>query len=310
MNKTGSSVIETHGLTKLYGSRRGIVDLEIAISEGEIFGFLGPNGAGKTTTIRLLLGLIKPTKGNINVLGKKLLDYRKEILNEVGYLPGDFGLYPELSGRELIVHLLKVRGVYENKQAKEKLEELINRFGYNLEDKIKTYSKGMKQIVGIIQTFCHNPRLVIMDEPTSGLDPLVQEEFYKLLNEEKRKGVTVFLSSHILKEIERICDRVGIVKEGKLVYVEDLKTYRSLAGKKISIDLKQENSQDILRSLKNKLDITEISLEERRLEFFYKGNIRQLLEQIMPLRIADILIEVPTLEDFFLSYYKKEVEVV
>jgi ABC-2 type transport system ATP-binding protein len=308
MSKTNNSIIETHGLTKFYGSRRGVLDLEIAISKGEIFGFLGPNGAGKTTTIRLLLGLIKPSKGNINILGEKLSDFRKAILNEVGYLPGDFGLYPDLSGRELVRHLLKVRGIYASKQTEDKLEELIQRFGFNLEGKIKTYSKGMKQIVGIIQAFCHNPRLVIMDEPTSGLDPLVQGEFYRLLDEEKQKGVTIFLSSHILKEVERICDRVGIVKDGKLVYSEELKTYRSLTGKKITLDLMQGDALVVLNSLKKELDIDEVGLNERRLEFFYKGDMQKLLEIIKTFRITDILIEVPTLDDFFLSYYSKEAE--
>lgn len=308
MNKTNQAVIETHGLSKYYGSKRGVVDLDLTIKDGEIFSFLGPNGAGKTTAIRLLLGLIKPSVGNIDILGKKLKSHRKEILNDVGYLPGDFGFYGELSGRDFVQHLLNIRGLHDNKQTGDKKEELIQRFGFDLKGKIKTYSKGMKQIVGIIQAFCHGPRLVILDEPTSGLDPLVQEEFYELLFQEKEKGTTIFLSSHILKEVEKVSDRAGIIKEGKLVCIEDLKTYRSLAGKKITVDLIKEDSTGILDHLKNDFDIKEISSGERRLEFFYKGDIRKLLGYIDTIPVTDILIEVPDLEDYFLTYYKKEGE--
>jgi ABC-2 type transport system ATP-binding protein len=306
MSKTPHAVIEMHGLTKHYGSARGIADLELAINEGEIFGFLGPNGAGKTTTIRLLLGLMKPSAGSIDILGKKLAGHRQEILNDIGYLPGDFGLYQELSGLDFIRHLLNARGLPDNKPVRDKTEELVRRFGFDLKGKIKTYSKGMKQIVGIIQAFCHDPKLVILDEPTSGLDPLVQEKFYELLHQEQRRGITVFLSSHILKEVERVCDRVGIIKEGKLAFVEDLKKYRSLVGKKITLDLILGDSLHILNSLKKGFGVTEISSSEKRLEFFYKGDIQRLLEYIGGLQITNILIEVPTLEDFFLSYYRKE----
>jgi ABC-2 type transport system ATP-binding protein len=306
MSETNQAIIETCGLTKYYGSKRGVVDLDLTIREGEIFGFLGPNGAGKTTAIRLMLGLMKPSGGNIDILGERLTSQRKEILDDVGYLPGDFGFYGELSGRDFVQHLLNIRGLQDNKQTIDKKEELIQRFGFDLKGKIKTYSKGMKQIVGIIQAFCHSPKLVILDEPTSGLDPLVQEEFYELLFQEKQKGTTIFLSSHILKEVEKVCDRVGIIKEGKLALVEDLKTYRSLAGKKITLDLTKGNSLSILNSLKNDFDIKEISSGERRLEFFYKGDIRKLLEYINTVPVTDILIEVPDLEDYFLTFYKKE----
>jgi ABC-2 type transport system ATP-binding protein len=306
MNQTPHNVIETHGLTKHYGSARGIADLELTVKEGEIFGFLGPNGAGKTTTIRLLLGLMKPSGGSVEILGKKLAGRRKEILNDIGYLPGDFGLYQELSGLDFIRHLLKVRGLGDNQPVRDKTEALVRRFGFGLKGKIKTYSKGMKQIVGIIQAFCHDPKLVILDEPTSGLDPLVQEKFYELLRQEQQRGITIFLSSHILKEVERVCDRVGIIKEGKLAFVEDLKKYRSLVGKKITLDLIQGDSLHILNSLKKDFNVKEISSSEKRLEFFYKGDIQKLLEYIGKVRITNILIEVPTLEDFFLSYYQKE----
>jgi ABC-2 type transport system ATP-binding protein len=306
MNQTPQTVIEAHGLTKYYGSARGVVDLELTVKEGEIFSFLGPNGAGKTTTIRLLLGLMKPSGGSIDILGKKLAGHRQEILNDLGYLPGDFGLYQELSGLDFIRHLLNARGLRNNKQVGDKTEELVQRFGFDLKGKIKTYSKGMKQIVGIIQAFCHDPRLVILDEPTSGLDPLVQEKFYELLSLEQQRGITVFLSSHILKEVERVCHRVGIIKEGKLAFVEDLKKYRSLVGKKITLDLMPGDSLHILNSLKKDFGVTEISSSEKRLEFFYKGDIQKLLDYIGGIQITNILIEVPTLEDFFLSYYQKE----
>ena len=298
--------IEMHGLTKYYGSARGVSELELEIKEGEIFGFLGPNGAGKTTTIRLLMGLLKPSKGSIDIFGKKLANSRKDIVRDTGYLPGDFGLYQDLSGRDFLRHFINIRTLHNQKTAGDKTDELIRLFGFNLEGKIKTYSKGMKQIVGIIQAFCHSPRLVILDEPTTGLDPLAQEKFYELLSREKQNGTTIFLSSHILKEVERICDKVGIIKDGKLVFVEDLKEYRSIAGKKISLELAGEGPVDIVKLLKINFGVEEISVVERKLEFFFKGDIRMLLEYLGSIPIKDILIEVPTIEDVFMTYYKRE----
>jgi len=308
MNKTNQSVIKTQNLSKYYGSSRGVLNLDLNIKEGEIFGFLGPNGAGKTTTIRLLLGLMKPSQGTIRIFGKKIPNQSKIIWNDIGYLPGDFGLYRELSGRDFINHLLKIRNLYDLKTIKNNTERLIRKFGFNLKDKIKTYSKGMKQIVGIIQAFCHDPNLVILDEPTLGLDPLAQETFYNLLNQEKEKGRTVFLSSHILKEVERVCDRTAIIREGRLVFVEDLKKYRSLVGKKITLELRKENSPNIMDHLKRDFSLQEIRSTEKRIEFFYKGEIPKLLNYLSKIKTNELLIEVPTLEDVFLTFYKKDKE--
>ena len=301
------TVIELHGLTKYYGPARGVSNLELEIRRGEIFGFLGPNGAGKTTTIRLLLGLIKPSSGSINILGRELTGKRKEITRDIGYLPGDFGLYQDMSGCDFIFHLLRIRNLHHNRNAIDKMEALIQRFGFDLEGKIKTYSKGMKQIVGIIQAFCHEPRLVILDEPTSGLDPLAQEKFYDLLWREKENGTTIFLSSHILKEVEKVCDRAGIIRDGKLVFVEDLRTYRSLAGKKVSLEV-EEYSSITQNRLQNELGVDAVSSNANRVEFFYKGEMGKLLEYLGTTPVKDILIEVPTLEDVFLTYYTREEE--
>jgi ABC-2 type transport system ATP-binding protein len=305
MKNVDRLAIEMHGLTKYYGSARGVSELELEIKEAEIFGFLGPNGAGKTTTIRLLMGLLKPSKGSINIFGKKLASSRKDIVRDTGYLPGDFGLYQDLSGRDLLRHFVNIRTLH-NKAIGDKTDELIRIFGFNLEGKIKTYSKGMKQIVGIIQAFCHSPELVILDEPTSGLDPLAQEKFYELLVREKQNGTTIFFSSHILKEVERICDRVGIIKDGNLVFVEDLKEYRSIVGKKISLELAGEEPVDIVKRLKDDFGVGEIIFIERKIEFFFKGDVRELLEYLGTIPIKDVLIEVPAIEDVFMTYYKRK----
>jgi ABC-2 type transport system ATP-binding protein len=298
--------IEIHGLTKYYGSARGISELELKVKKGEIFGFLGPNGAGKTTTIRLLMGLLKPSGGSIDIFNKKLAYSRRDIIRNTGYLPGDFGLYQDLSGRDLLRHFINIRTLHNYNIISDKTDELIQLFGFNLESKIKTYSKGMKQIVGIIQAFCHSPELIILDEPTSGLDPLAQEKFYELLNREKQKGTTIFFSSHILKEVERICDRVGIIKNGNLVFVEDLKEYRSIIGKKISLELPGKEPVDIVKRLKDDFGVAEIIFVEGKIKFFFKGDVRELLEYMGTIPIKDILIEVPAIEDVFMTYYKRE----
>jgi ABC-2 type transport system ATP-binding protein len=220
------AAIEATDLTKYYGSSRGVIDLNLSVQRGEIFGFLGPNGAGKTTTIRLFISLIAPSKGNIYLLGKESKKGDKELLQKIGYLSGEIGLYHDLTGMEYLRHLMKLRGGNQMKISGKKMDSLIERFNTDLHRKIKKYSSGMKQIVAIIQAFMHDPILLILDEPTRGLDPLMQEQFHDLLREEKSRGKTIFLSSHNLREVEKVCDRVGVIKEGRLILVEEIEKYR------------------------------------------------------------------------------------
>lgn len=210
-----NKIIETENLTKFYGKYRGVVDLSFEVYEGEIFGYLGPNGAGKTTTIRLFLDLIKPTKGIVKIFGKDV-NRDKDVRESIGYLPGDLSLYEDLTGEELLTYLGNLRKKIDYNF----MEELSERFDCDLKRPIRTLSRGNKQKIGLIQAFIHRPSLYILDEPTLSLDPLLQNEFYKLVLELKEQGSTFFLSSHILPEVERICDRVGIIKDGKLVALE------------------------------------------------------------------------------------------
>lgn len=219
-------IIETQGLIKYYGKTRGIEDLNLSVKEGEIFGFLGPNGAGKTTIIRLLLDLIHPTSGRANIFGLDSHRNSLEIRQKIGYIPGELNLYPNMKARDLLNYLAR----FYNGLDLGFILGLTKRFKLDLERKIKTYSKGMKQMLGIIQAFMNDPDLLILDEPTSGLDPFMQQEIYNLFEETKNKGKTISLSSHNLYEVQKICDRVGIVREGRLVAIENINS---------SVDLEQ-----------------------------------------------------------------------
>jgi ABC-2 type transport system ATP-binding protein len=219
------NVIETTGLTKHYGKSRGIQDLNLAVTAGEIFGYLGPNGAGKTTTIRLLLDLLHPGRGQARIFGLDSHRGSMQIRRRLGYIPGEVVFYDGMTGQEYLSLMASFRPHDSRRQ-----KELQDRLGLDLKKKTRAYSKGMKQKLAIIQAFMHDPELLILDEPTLGLDPLVQRQFYESLLEEKGRGKTVFLSSHILTEVERVCDRIGIVRSGELV---DVETVAGLKRKKI-----------------------------------------------------------------------------
>ena len=220
-------IIKTQGLTKYYGKTKGIEDLNLSVKQGEIFGFLGPNGAGKTTTIRLLLDLIHPSSGEVEIFGWNVHKNSLFIRQRIGYIPGELNLYPNMKGQDLLNYLI---GFY-NGSNPVFVSELIQRFKLDLSKKIRTYSKGMKQMLGIIQAFMNDPDLLILDEPTAGLDPFMQQEIYNLFRETKNKGKTVFLSSHNLYEVQKICDRAGIVREGRLVAIENIDSSVNLEQK-------------------------------------------------------------------------------
>ena len=227
-----SHAIETRGLTKYYGDTAGIVDLDLMVEAGEVYGFIGPNGAGKTTTIRLLLNLLQPTKGSGTIFGMDAVADSVAIRHRVGYLPGDLALYPSMTGREFLLYFSRLRGV-DTAAATTRLAE---RFELDLDRRIKEYSKGNRQKVGLVNAFMHEPELLILDEPTGGLDPLMQQEFAALLGEVRAEGRTVFLSSHYLPEVERIADRVGIVRQGHLIAVDTLDGFRTRVQSNLSIE--------------------------------------------------------------------------
>jgi ABC-2 type transport system ATP-binding protein len=292
------AVIKTVGLTKYYGKTRGIEDLNLEVDSGEIFGFLGPNGAGKTTTIRLLLSLIRPTRGFAHIFGIDIRQSSLEIRQRLGYVPGDVVLYDGMTG----MNYLRLMGSFRRNHDGQRLLELQERLDLDLSRKARTYSKGMKQKLAIIQAFMSDPELLILDEPTLGLDPLIQRQFYDLMLEEKNHGKTIFLSSHILSEVERVCDRVGIVREGHLVDVERVDTLKHKKVRRMELILSRELTEDEI-----KLEgVDTISVSGKRVELIVHGDVPKLLEQLCQLPVEDMAFPEASLEDSFMEFYGEE----
>ena len=292
-----TAVIETDGLTKMYGRSRGIEDLSMSVGTGEVFGFLGPNGAGKTTTIRTLLDLLHPTSGSARVFG---LDSRREsvaIRARVGNLPGDFAYDDRLSGREVLRLFGDLRGVDPVAGSR----RLAERFQADLSRPLRELSRGNRQKIGLIQAFFHDPELVVLDEPTTGLDPLMQEEFLTLIAEYRERGGTAFISSHDLEEIERSCDRVGIIRDGRLVAVEDVEEMRGRAYRSVSVTFARTVAPAELVAVDGVEEVTE--REARTLEFRVHGSIDPVVKAIAAHEVVDIEVTRPTLEQLFLTYY-------
>ena len=292
------AIIKTSSLTKYYGKIRGIQDLDLEVDEGEIFGFLGPNGAGKTTTIRLLLDLIRPTRGQAEVFGLDTHRNSLEIRRCLGYVPGDVVLYDGMTGGEF----LALMGSFHQGHDGRRLKELQERLELDLSRQTRAYSKGMKQKLAIIQAFMNDPKLLILDEPTLGLDPLMQRQFYDLLLEEKSRGKTIFLSSHILPEVERVCDRVGIVRSGHLVDIELVADLKRKKIRRMHLILSREMAQDELKL--EGVDI--ISIKGKQVELKVHGEIPSLLKQLCQLPIEDMSFPEASLEDTFMEFYEEE----
>ena len=284
-------IIEVRNLTKFYGRIRGVENLTFSVKKGEIFGFLGPNGAGKTTTIRTLLGLLKPTSGTAYIFSKNIEDYIVEIRAKVGYIPGDLALYEKLTGRQFLNYFSSLRNTDLTL-----LDELLSIFELPLDRKIKGYSRGMKQKMGIVQAFMDDPELVIMDEPTSGLDPLLQQKFYDFLLSEKKKGRTMFFSSHILSEVDKICDRVAIVRDGELVALESIEDLKSKRGKFIRLKIKENPAK--FRGPKD------LKILDGWIEFVADDNINRWIKEISRFTVLDLEINEFSLEDIFMRYYE------
>ncbi len=287
------TIIETRGLTKYYGKTRGIEDLNMEVESGEIFGYLGPNGAGKTTTIRTLLGFLNPTGGEAHILG---MDIQEDIVNikkEVGYVPGDLSLYGGLTGQEFLDFFSSLKGSRDDL-----LEVLLERFQVPLDRAIQGYSRGMKQKVAIIQAFMNDPKLVVMDEPTAGLDPLMQETVYEFLREQKERGRTVFFSSHILSEVDKICDRVGIIREGKLVALEDIQSLKDKRGKRVRVKI--EGDPKRFNGPKD------TKIEDGWIEFVVEDDINPWIRELARFKVMDLEVENFSLEDIFMHYYEEE----
>jgi ABC-2 type transport system ATP-binding protein len=289
--------LETEGLTKFYGSRHGIEEVTIAVEQGEVFGFLGPNGAGKTTTIRTLLDLLHPTRGSARIFG---LDSRRDsvaIRARLGNLPGDFGYGKHTTGREAISLLARLRGVSGLGRA----EALARRFRADLERPLGQLSRGNRQKVGLILAVFHQPELLIFDEPTSGLDPLMQEEFLELVREERERGCAVFVSSHELDEVERVCDRVGIIRGGRLVAVERVADLLGKTQRRVSVEFAEPID---LAELSGCPGVSALEAEGVRVTLRVAGDLDPVIKAIARHAVADLEVAHPTLEEIFLTYYE------
>ena len=283
-------------LTKSYGHARGVIDLTFSVEREEIFGYLGPNGAGKTTTIRILLDFIRPSGGRAVVLG---LDARRdavEIHRRIGYLPGEFGLVERFTGLEQLTYLGSLRGGVDERFVR----DLAGRFDLDLGIHIASLSHGNKQKVGLIQAFMHRPELVILDEPTQGLDPLMQQEFYRVLHEVRERGGTVFLSSHVLPEVEHVCDRVGIIRNGRLAAVEDIDDLKGKALKMIEVRMA---SPVPAPAFENVPGVREVVAFGDRLRITLAGPIDPVVKALARYEVLDLQSREPSLEEIFLTFY-------
>lgn len=293
--------IEAEHLTKRYGSQRGVSDLTFSVQPGEVFGFLGPNGAGKTTTIRQLMGLIQPTNGSVRIFGYDCWFESKRTKARIGYLPGDIHLYETLTGREFLAFFAAFRSAAVEEK---RVAELAQRLEVNLQRKIKHLSKGNRQKIGIIQALMHSAPLLILDEPSSGLDPLKQVDLIELLREEKERGTTILLSSHALVEVERIADRVAIIREGELVAVEQMSTLRHLWERRLAVRL-GEPVPDLSQRVRalDGVSIVAVDPSGLNVELGVRGAVQPLLRMLAELPVEDFTFGPADLESVFLHYY-------
>lgn len=289
------NAIEFNNLTKYYGKTKGCENVSFNVKEGEIFGFIGPNGAGKSTTIRTMLSLIYPTSGSVTIFGKDAIEFGPELRKDIGYLPSEIFYYDKMK----VLDLLKYSASFYKKDCEDRIYELAKIMELDLTRKIQDLSYGNKKKVGIVQGLLHSPKLIVLDEPTSGLDPLMQQKFFNLIREENEKGATVLFSSHILSEVQQMCERVAIIKEGEIVSVQNIDELKHDNYKKFTINGENLNS--------GKFDIEGVSnLEETDTEvtFFFKGDVNEIVKMLSELKLTDILVEEPTLEEIFMHYYE------
>ena len=290
------AIIETERLTKAYGAHRGVIDLDLEVGQGEVFGFLGPNGAGKTTTMRVLLDLIRPTSGVARVFGIETTADPVAIHRRVGYLPGEFDLDDRLTGAQTITYFGNLRGGVDRGY----VAELIERLDLDPSRRFKEYSKGNKQKVGLVVALQHRPDLLILDEPTSGLDPLIQQTFFALVEEARRDGRTIFLSSHIIDEVDRTCDRVAIIREGRLVQVDRIEAIRELAFHHVELTFHAPVAPALFHGLPG---VSDVATRDTVITMRVSGPIGAVVTIAAQHGIVDVVSREPNLEDVFLAQY-------
>ena len=286
--------IQTKGLTKFYGKARGITDLNLAVEEGEFFGFIGPNGAGKSTTIRILTGLIKSSGGSASIFGKDVSGKKDELLEDIGYLPSEAVFYNGMKVEDVI----KLSADLRKRDCSADAARLCDRLQLDTEKKVEELSFGNRKKVGIVCALQHNPKLCILDEPTSGLDPLMQREFFDILREKNSNGMTVFLSSHILSEIQRNCTRAAIIREGRLIAEGSVEELAKTSAKRVTV-----HGDAFLGGL---TDVRDVQQFDGGVNFLYGGGMKELLRVLAAGRVTDLYIAEPDLEEIFMHYYQDE----
>ena len=300
-----TAILETHELTKRYGAARGIDDVTVAVSEGVVFGFLGPNGAGKTTTIRLLMALLYADSGTARIAGMDCWQQSVEIKRLVGYLPGELALDPNLTGGQILEYFGHLRGGVDQAY----LKQLVDRLGLDPTRKFRQYSSGNKRKIGIVQAFMHRPRLLILDEPTNGLDPLNQQEFDRMVREVRDDGRTVFLSSHILTEVEQTCDRVAIIREGRLVRVGGVAELKDIKHHDVTITFAEAVPVAAFKTLDG-VEQVEALPDGRTLRLAVSGGLDGVIKAAAQHPIVTLTSQEPSLEDIFLRYYEGDGQAV
>ena len=295
------AAILAEGLTKHYGDVHALNDLDLSVQKGEVFGFLGPNGAGKTTAIRTLMDEIRPTAGKASIVGLDTHDKSVEIRRHIGYLPGDLAMYPGLTGKDLLSYFANLRGGVDWSY----VEGLAERLNADLSKKVGNLSSGNRQKIGLIQAFMSRPEVLIMDEPSTGLDPLVQREFQAILRELVGDGKTVFLSSHTLSEVQRVADRVGIIRNGNLITVESVSSLRSKAMRRVEFEFGSDADSSVFEAVEG---VNNVVIEGRRIVLSYDGTMDVLLKAAIDHHdtVVDITTHEADLEDIFLTYYVDE----
>ena len=296
MTSTGAA-IWTHGLTKHYGDVEALVDLDLEVATGEVFGFLGPNGAGKSTMIRTILDLIRPTAGQAAILGMDTHTESVEIRRRIGYVPGDLALYPDMTGQQTLDYFASLRGGVDPAV----VASLAERFEADLTRKVGDYSTGNRQKIGLIQAFMNEPDLLILDEPNTGLDPLMQQEFHTLVEEVRAAGRTVFQSSHTLSEVERVADRVGIIRKGRLVVVERVDVLKAKAIRRLELTFANEVPASVFDGVAG---VHEVHVDRTHARVSYEGSVNDLLRAALAHEVVSLNSREADLEEIFLTYYR------
>ncbi len=298
---TGTAAIATNGLSKSFGETAALVDLDLVVPPGCILAYLGPNGAGKTTTIRVLVGLVRPSSGRASVLGHDVVSERREVQRSVGYLPGEFVPYRDLSGGQYLDHLASLRGGVQRSS----IDDLAARFELDLSRRVGSLSHGNRQKLGIVQACMHDPEVLVLDEPSQGLDPLMQNVLLDLLRERRDAGTTVFLSSHVLSEVEQVADAVAIIRQGRLVSVSDVSEIEARARRRVELTFVDPSTAPF-EALGEQPNVVELVVEGPRADLVVEGSMAELLRIAAPAGIERVVASETDLEDLFISFYRGE----